>query len=246
MTLRTRIAILVACFTLFLATAPVVVLYTAGYRYNAKKQAIEKVGILFIRSRPEGATIWLNEEKRRERSPSRLRNLLPGTYTVTVGREGYVAWSKRLPVESERTTFAEGIVLFLDRASEPGDLSTLSDEERAQLSRTDPRRSTHQDETVATDGFELWVERADGSREVITRVGEEIVAVLPYPAGPYLLYQTAREVHAVERDGRDGRNDTVLASGTGMRGMTVDARGSVLHFKTEKDGVTVLNKRQLQ
>jgi len=62
MTYRTRIGILIGFIVIFLITAPIVVLYTAGYRWNEKKVRLEKVGLIFLRSRPSGAQIFLDDK----------------------------------------------------------------------------------------------------------------------------------------------------------------------------------------
>ena len=109
---KTRIGILIGAIMTFLILAPIVILYTAGYRYNSKKQRVEKVGIIFVRSRPSGADIYLDGKKRTETTPARLRDLLPGDYDVKISKKGYSDWDKVLPVGSELTTFAESIALF--------------------------------------------------------------------------------------------------------------------------------------
>ncbi len=246
---RTRIGILIGFIVLFLATAPVVVLYTAGYRWNAKKSRPEKVGVIFIRSRPAGADIYLDGKLRSEKTTARLRNLLPDTYAVTVAKDGYGSWTKKLPVESGLTTFAEGVIVW--RNAEPEALKTapsetLSADELAQFKRDDPRTAASDGEVFRTDGFEIWVDNKDGRHETVTRLSQEIKAVLPYTDTGWIFYQTADSIHAIERDGRDNRNDVLLASGEGMNGLAVSADGKTLYFLAKNDGTTVLWRRTLQ
>jgi len=47
-----------------------------------------------------------------EKTSARLKNLLPDQYEVSVAKEGFQTWHKKLPVYSMQTTFAQYIRLF--------------------------------------------------------------------------------------------------------------------------------------
>jgi hypothetical protein len=249
MSLRTRIGILIVFIVVFLVSTPIVVLYTAGYRWNLKKQKIEKVGIVFLRSRPAGADIYLDGKLRREQTPARIRNLLPGGYKVTVSKKGYTSWSKQLSVESARTTFAERIALFREGKAEPLALApsqALTADELAQLKRADPLIDRFAGNILRSDGFEISIEDKEGNRETVTRFSEEIRGVLAYDDGSWIIYQTENAIHAVERDSRDVRNDLTLATGEGMDGLAVSADGRTLYYVADQDGTAVLWRKELQ
>ena len=48
MNLRYRRMLYLAFIAVFLAAAPLIILYAAGYRYNFKRQKIEKTRIIYI------------------------------------------------------------------------------------------------------------------------------------------------------------------------------------------------------
>ena len=245
MTYRTRIGILVGFIILFFVTAPVVVLYTAGYRWNEKKVRLEKVGIIFLRSRPSGAEIFLDGKLRSDHTPARLRDLLPSDYLIKVTKKGYSAWSKTLPVASALTTFAEGIVLWKTAAPEALATSaetTLNQNELAALRRADPLTYESNGETFKSDGFEVWVENKNGDHETVTRLSDEILAILPYVNTGWVIYETETSIHAIERDGRDTRNDITLVTGEGLNGLTLASDGKTLYYQSGK----TLWKRILQ
>jgi hypothetical protein len=100
----------------FLIAAPLLVLYTAGYRYSLQSGRIARVGILALKSVPRDATITLNEIQQSEHTPALLK-LSPDEYQVLVTQSGFHSWKKLLPVRSQATTFAEDIILW--RATEP-------------------------------------------------------------------------------------------------------------------------------
>lgn len=112
MTLPFRRIIYVAFIVIFLIITPLIILYTAGYRYNFQKHKIQKTGILILKSNPAGASIYLNGELRKEKTQTRIANLLPDDYNIRIEKENFYPWQKTLPVESRLTTFAENITLF--------------------------------------------------------------------------------------------------------------------------------------
>lgn len=111
MNLRYRRILYLIFIGLFLVIVPVLILYTAGYRYNFKRHKIERTGILYIDSKPKGALIYLNDNYK-DKTPRRFARLLPDTYQVRVEKEGYFSWQKELTVKSNLTTFAKNIILF--------------------------------------------------------------------------------------------------------------------------------------
>ncbi len=100
-------------FTLiFLIFAPILVFYTAGYRWNPKKGVVEKNGTVILDSNPNGADIFLNGQRVDQTTPATLQNVAPGTYTMRLEKTGYYPWEKTLPVTQERVTFANEVYLW--------------------------------------------------------------------------------------------------------------------------------------
>jgi PEGA domain len=250
MAYKTRIGILIGAILVFLILAPIVVLYTAGYRYNTKKMRVEKVGIIFVRSRPSGANIYLNGKKRTETTPARLRDLLPGDYDVKISKNGYSDWEKTLPVGSELTTFAESIALFKNSVPEEinsAPAKALNAAELSILNREDQQSFAAKNETARTDGFEIWVDDGNGGHDTVTRLSDEIKTLLFYDDNSWIIYETGNSIHAIERDGRDKRNDITLTAGwTNLNGLALSNDESVLYFIADKNGVPQLYKRQLR
>ena len=112
MTLPFRRIVYLSFIFIFLIITPVVILYTAGYRYNFQKNKIQKTGILILKSNPAGASIYLNGELRTEKTQARIANLLPDDYNIKIEKENFYPWQKTLPIQSRLTTFAENITLF--------------------------------------------------------------------------------------------------------------------------------------
>lgn len=247
---RTRIGILIGFVVLFLITAPLVILYTAGYRWNEKKFRLEKVGIIFLRSRPSGADIYLNGKLRRETTPTRLRNLLPDTYEVKVTKPGYTSWSKKLNVESALATFAEGVMLWKNTKPEKISLpmdAALTNDELAEIVRPDPLAFTVGKTSFKSNGFEIWTETENNQHETVTRLSQEIRAIMPYDDIGWVIYETGSEIHAIERDGRDMKNDiTLVSGGNDLNSLAVSSDGKTLYYLSGTGAAAELWKLQLQ
>ena len=77
-------------------------LYARGYRLDSKNLKITPSGLLIVKSNPEGAQVLVNQE------PKGFTNLnltlSPETYDITVKKEGYTTWNKRLTIKKEEVT----------------------------------------------------------------------------------------------------------------------------------------------
>lgn len=122
-----------AFIALFVIIAPLLILYTAGYRYNFEHRKIQETGVLLVTYRPSDAILRLNGEIRSTASPARITGLVPGRYTITVTKDGHQPWEKKLWIEASQTTFAQHIVLW-----KTGDGPFLITEEPALLAVPSP------------------------------------------------------------------------------------------------------------
>jgi len=76
--------------------------YARGYRFNITKFKFEPNGILVVKSDPTGSEIYVNGDL--ETTSDANISLAPGTYDVTLKKEGFINWNKRLVVEKEIVT----------------------------------------------------------------------------------------------------------------------------------------------
>jgi hypothetical protein len=103
-------------------------LYASGYKFNLSwplkfNRLLQKTGMLNVATIPKGAYIFLNDKQqtgavfsliKRDflETPTKIKNLLPGEYTLRLEREGYWPYEKKIRIDSGQTTFAEDINLF--------------------------------------------------------------------------------------------------------------------------------------
>jgi len=96
----------------FIVLAPVLVFYTAGYRYNIKKAQIERNGTLIVDSTPNGAAVSIDDKSTGNKTPVTFQNIVPGWHHIRVDKDGYQSWDKWLEVRPELVTFANAIWLW--------------------------------------------------------------------------------------------------------------------------------------
>lgn len=111
-TRQTRIIVMYFLILCFLIAAPLVILYTAGYRYNLSDGGVKHTGVLNIDARPVDAGVFLNNVKQKKRLPIYLPNRAPGTYKIKLEKAGYKTWEKDIIIESNKTAYIKNVVLF--------------------------------------------------------------------------------------------------------------------------------------
>ncbi|MBI3397194.1 PEGA domain-containing protein [Candidatus Woesebacteria bacterium] len=103
----TKIRILIFLLTIIVvATVGTFVSYYArGYRFDTKNLRFVPNGLLVLKSDPDGASVYVNQELRA--ATNSTISLLPGTYDVSIKKDGYFTWSKRLEIQKEIVTEAD-------------------------------------------------------------------------------------------------------------------------------------------
>lgn len=76
--------------------------YARGYRFDSTTGDIEPNGILVLKSVPDSAQIFINGELKT--ASDATIPLPPATYDITLKKEGYMEWNKRLKIEKEVVT----------------------------------------------------------------------------------------------------------------------------------------------
>lgn len=112
MSLRFRRLTYLIFILLFLVFAPLMILHTAGYRYNWQKSKVEEVGVLLIDVKPKDSRLYLNDAPLGKDRPLRLTNLLPNYYFIRAEKDGYFPWQKNLEIKSRLSTLLYDIALF--------------------------------------------------------------------------------------------------------------------------------------
>lgn len=89
----------------FVISAPLIVLYTAGYRLIVSNQHLQQTGVLAITTTPRGSSIIFNGQNLAQKTPFVIQRIMPNTHDVTLQKKGYHEWSQRIRVDEGRTSY---------------------------------------------------------------------------------------------------------------------------------------------
>lgn len=116
MTHRTRNILFIILSILFLITAPIVVFYSLGWRFDWETKKIVQTGVFYFRVWPKSAQLYLDGEFKDKTdfffNSTSVSDLLPGEYKIEIKKEGYHDWQKTLVIEKRKVTEAKNIVLM--------------------------------------------------------------------------------------------------------------------------------------
>ncbi len=118
LTKNIRHGILILFVAAFFILAPLIVLYTVGYRYDWRNGLLKETGAISIDVEPSNTVIFLNEQKLKEQSPVRLSTVIPNRYGVRFALPGYYDWSKEIVVQKKQTVYLKDILLLKKRDPE--------------------------------------------------------------------------------------------------------------------------------
>ena len=155
MDIKTRRLIYLSLILIFLLAAPIMIFYTAGYRYNWQKNKIEQDGVLIADVIPASAQFLLDGSALSETRPLRLPNLLPNNYVLQARKDGYFPWQKKLEIKSGQTVLFYDIMLFKKSlpqliSADANPLAPLKDKELAYQPKTEPLSYFTQNSDEAT------------------------------------------------------------------------------------------------
>lgn len=116
MTKKTRLIILLICVACFLIIAPVLVLYSMGYRFDFVKMRTTATGGIYVRTFPTAGQVIIDSkiiEKPGMFSNSIfVQSLLPTTHSVLIKKNDYYDYFKTLPVQENQVTKLENVLLI--------------------------------------------------------------------------------------------------------------------------------------
>jgi len=112
MHINTRRLIASAFILVFLIAAPILVLYTAGFRWNFKKWSWQKTGSIYIEVEPKDANILINGKIVNQKIPAIINALSPDSYNIKIEKEDFISWERNIEILPEKTSIVKNIILF--------------------------------------------------------------------------------------------------------------------------------------
>ena len=103
---------LIVFIVAFFVISPVILMYTAGYRYDWQNGLLKETGAISIDIEPKNATVFLNGIKLQDKMPIRLNNIAPAKYSLRITAPEYFDWLKEIEVKNKQTNYTKEISLI--------------------------------------------------------------------------------------------------------------------------------------
>lgn len=117
MSKKIRYSLIFIGFLAFCTISPLLVIYVGGFSYDFKTGKFQKTGILAIKTDPSDSIVKING-KIALRGQGNIRFLKPKDYNISVEKDNYFSWEKRLQILPNQVTWANPtnnkIYLFLN------------------------------------------------------------------------------------------------------------------------------------
>lgn len=97
----------------FAFLAPIIVFNSLGYKFDRNAGKFLKTGAVSVRTSPWGASIFLDDVKLDETTPSVLREILPREYSIRLEKTGFYPY--QIFVDAKPATVSEVDVVLLPR-----------------------------------------------------------------------------------------------------------------------------------
>ncbi|KKW39263.1 MAG: hypothetical protein A2940_00905 [Candidatus Wildermuthbacteria bacterium RIFCSPLOWO2_01_FULL_48_29] len=116
MSKRARTSLFILLGILFLLAAPLLILYSQGYRFDWQERWFSQVGAFYFSVMPTRAEVFVNGQltgrTARILGTTLTENFPPDTYQIRIQKEGYHPWEKLLTVSAKQVTEAKHITLI--------------------------------------------------------------------------------------------------------------------------------------
>jgi len=101
---KVRLIVTAITFLILIVFGSMAILFARGYRLGIKEKGvtISPQGLLSITSDPSGAEVYINGKLKT--ATDNTISLPPGEYEVSIKKEGFLEWKKRLVIEKEVVT----------------------------------------------------------------------------------------------------------------------------------------------
>jgi hypothetical protein len=94
-----------------------VIAYGRGYRFDLGKSLVKTTGLVSATSDPIGAQVFV--EGKLKTATNNSFSVDPGWYTVTISKEGYISWQKKIRIQGEVVSRADAFLFPTNPSMSP-------------------------------------------------------------------------------------------------------------------------------
>ncbi len=129
---------------LFIAGLPFILSFALGYKLNLRTKKFVKTGLIYIKTQPEGAKVYLNNKMITQKTPVSIQELIPGAYKITLELAKHYPWKAEVNVEEGKVSRVDKVILFplmpnLEQLSQERFSSFRLDAQKEAIYYLDPR-----------------------------------------------------------------------------------------------------------
>jgi hypothetical protein len=114
---RIRAVLFYLSVAVFFIGLPMILSSALGLKFDRRTFKFTKTGIIFLKTQPLGASIYLDDRLLEEKTPLTLNEMLPGRYRVKIVLKDHYQWSAEINVESGKVSRFDKIILFPERSN---------------------------------------------------------------------------------------------------------------------------------
>lgn len=210
-------------FLIILALGGWLIFLANGYKINWPAKKIQKTGMIYLKSDPKEAEIYLDGRIKGQKTPLKLSYLLPGRYTVEVKKYDYQTWSKTVNVESGQVEVCGDIVLF----KQAPEIISAGEEDKKILA--DSLKKDDKSLGLEIKDSEIW-----WGDDLITRMSEPVTRISFWQDKKHLLFQIKNKIRIMDLDGSNNLKLIELSSEEISEWVLTDS-GSILIYKDGPD-----------
>ncbi len=107
-----RLSMLILFIASFFIISPIIIMYTAGYRYDWRNGLLKEIGAISVDVEPKNSILYLNGIKLEYKMPIRLNSIAPAKYSLRITAPGYFDWLKEIEVKNKQTNYIKEISLI--------------------------------------------------------------------------------------------------------------------------------------
>lgn len=116
MSLNFRRVLYITFIIIFILLSIIILLYSAGYSYNYKKNGFQPTGGILLEFKPKEVQVSINGELQKTTNfldtSYKIIDLMPNEYIISISKKGRQKWKKTIKVEGEKINIIKNIILF--------------------------------------------------------------------------------------------------------------------------------------
>ncbi len=99
-------------FCAYFIICPLVILYAFGYIFSSDNREIVQTGLVSINTLPEGASLYFNNIKYKDKTPVVIRDIIPGKYKIKLYLKNYKPWEYSTNIKAGEAIHLNDILLL--------------------------------------------------------------------------------------------------------------------------------------